>query len=152
MQDNITRAIEIVNQINAAETQLKTLREQLRLLVGAPTVAAKPGRVVRAATRSKNARVRKPGDRNISATVREYVTANPGVAVPQILDALGLRANEATVRAALKKSKEKGDFVSVGGRWAVVAKVQTQESPTGVLPNGAVPHAGEGWDGARYTE
>lgn len=135
--DTITEAINLVRTIDATESQLKTLREQLRLLVGAPVKPA--GIAVRKpAPRGRKQLPRRDG-RNISATVREYVTQHPGVTVPQILDALHIRANEATVRAALKKSKEKGDFVSINGQWHVAAAApKTQESPTGVLPNGAV--------------
>lgn len=152
MQDNLTAAITLVNRINTTENELKTLREQLRALVGsarpAPSTKKKPGRK----------KGQKPSI-NISQAVRDYVVRVTGKSVPEIMKALGLEDHEHAVRAALKKAKDVS-LTSVNAKWYPIVQtfqpplppgtVGAKENPAGDQPNGAVRDSG--WAGARYTE
>ena len=135
--DALQRAIALVNQINQKEGELRALKEQLRaeLRGGAAPALTHP---------KKPGRKKKPAAPTVTVAerVRAHVIHNPGVTAVQIMDALGLRRQEQSVRAALKKEKAAQRFVSQDARWyptATAVQPQTQQNPAGVLPNGASP-------------
>lgn len=137
MQDNIAAAINLVNQINARENELKTLREQLRALVG----SARP-----VATGAKKKRRAPKPSINISQAVRDYVIRVTGKTVPEIMKALGLEDHEHAVRAALKKAKDVS-LTSVNAKWyPIVQTLGAQENPAGGQPNGVRLIPGEAVD------